>query len=119
MTNIVGDTAANYIKTTATQENANWAWQKAKENSAWGYEKAKQHLTWENAKAGAEGTKKFVGKVDNQLDQMGVDKKEVAKKTGTAMWEAGSALASAMWTGSKAVYGAATTKDGEQAQKKA
>ena len=49
---------------------------------------------------------------------MGVDKKEVAKKTGTAMWEAGSALASAMWTGSKAVYGAAKAKDGEQAEKK-
>ena len=46
---------------------------------------------------------------------MGVDKKEVAKKTGAAMWEAGSAIASAMWTGSKAVYGAATTKEAEQA----
>ena len=44
---------------------------------------------------------------------MGVDKKQVAKKTGTALWDAGSALAGAMWTGSKAVYGAATTKEGE------
>ena len=42
---------------------------------------------------------------------MGVDKKEVAKKTGNAVVEAGSALIGAFWTGSKAVYGAATTKE--------
>ena len=101
-----------------TQENANWAWQKAKENSAWGYQKAKENLTAENAKAGYESTKKFAGKVDNQLDEMGVDKKEVAQKTGTAVWNATSALAGAMWTGSKAVYGAATAKDDPNQQKK-
>ena len=42
---------------------------------------------------------------------MGVDKKEVAKKTGNAALDAGKALVGALWTGSKAVYGAATTKD--------
>ena len=34
MTDLVGDTASTYITNTMTQENANWAWNKAKENSA-------------------------------------------------------------------------------------
>ena len=111
MTDAVTDASTNFVKTTMTSENANWAWQKAKENSAWGYQKAKENLTVENAKAAKESTTKFVGKVDQQLDDMGVDKKEVANKTGKAVYDAGSALIGAMWTGSKAVYGAATKED--------
>ena len=78
MTDLVGDTASNYIKTTMTQENANWAWGKAKENSGQAYEYTKKHATKENAQKAWDGTKQFAGKVDNQLDEMGVDKKEVA-----------------------------------------
>jgi hypothetical protein len=79
-------------------------------------------MTWENAKAGYDftakhsktaydGTVKFAGKMDHQLDEMGVDKKEVAKKTGTALWDATKAVGGALWLGSKAAYSAATTKD--------
>ena len=41
MTDLVGDTLSTKIKTAATSENANWAWDKTKENSAYIYEKGK------------------------------------------------------------------------------
>ena len=30
MTNLVGDSAANFVKSKATKENADWAWEKTK-----------------------------------------------------------------------------------------
>ena len=72
-------------------------------------------MTWENAqkatdyaatngKAIVQGTCAFIGKVDQKLDEMGVDKTEVAKKTGAALWDATKAVGGALWTGTKAAY---------------
>jgi hypothetical protein len=67
-------------------------------------------MTWENAKKGydftvtngaavVKGTKEFAGKVDKKLDDMGVDKKAVAQKTGAALWDATKVVGSALWLG--------------------
>ena len=70
-------------------------------------------MTWDNAKKGydftvkngtaiVKGTAEFCGKVDKKLDDMGVDKKEVAQKTGAALWDATKAVGSALWIGTQA-----------------
>jgi len=82
-----------------TTDNVNYALDKTKEN-----------LTWENAKKGydftakygsaiVKGTGEFIGKMDKKLDEMGVDKTEVAKKTGAAIWDATKAVGGVLWLG--------------------
>jgi hypothetical protein len=81
-----------------------------KDNVNYVFDKTKEQMTMENAKKGydftvkhgtavVKGTSEFVGKVDKQLDDMGVDKMAVAKKTGAALWDATKAVGGALWLG--------------------
>lgn len=74
----------------------------------------KDKVTMENIKNVYDQGKGFAMKVDGQLDAMGVDKKEVAHKTGKACMEAGKAVADALLIGTKAVINSTGDNSGNK-----
>ena len=106
-TQIAGDAATGFVQKTVTTDNVNYALEKTKEQMT--KENAQKAYNWtaQNGAAAYKGTKEFAGKVDHQLDEMGVDKMEVAKKTGAALWDATKMVGGALWTVTKAGVAAA------------